>query len=94
MTAVSKLYAGDRTIDGVVVRVDGAELPKRAGRDFEWGYEGASPLQLAEAILTDHLGDAQRAKILAPRFMSDAVANFANEWEMTSADIDRLLSRT
>ena len=92
MTAISKIYAGDRTIDGAVVRVDGADLPRLAGCNFEWGYEGASPLSLAEAILTDHLGDAQRARALAPRFMRDVVANFANEWEMTSEGIDLALA--
>jgi ethanolamine utilization protein EutQ (cupin superfamily) len=91
MTAVSKIYAGDRTIDGVVVKVDGVRLAKYSDYDFEWGYEGASPLHLAEAILANHLGDAQRARVLAPGFMQAAVANFANEWEMTSEDIDRVL---
>jgi hypothetical protein len=58
---------------------------------FEWGYEGASPLELSRAILTDHLGDKGQAEMLATPFMRDVVANFANEWEMTSADVDLAL---
>ncbi|MGQ9367521.1 DUF6166 domain-containing protein [Azospirillum sp. ST 5-10] len=90
---MSRTYRGDRTIDGVMVTVDGQPLAHRtdlksiAGEDFEWSYEGDAPNQLALAILADHLGD-QRALALHDRFMRDVVANFSNEWEMTSADID------
>jgi hypothetical protein len=92
-----KTYFGDRTIDGVAVTVDGAplapsnELKSYAGADFEWSYEGDAPKQLAFAMLVDHLGDPGRAEALADRFMRDVVANFQNEWEMTSADIDNVL---
>lgn len=94
-----KTYLGDRTIDGVAVTVDGAPLAPRhglkdfAGADFEWSYEGDAPKQLAFALLVDHLDDARRAEALADRFMRDVVANFQNEWEMTSADVDHVLSR-
>lgn len=94
---MSKVYAGDRTIDGIVVLVDGEPLDehadtKRYSRNgFEWSYEGPEPSQLAYAILLDHLGDAARAERLEPAFMRAVVANFQNEWEMTSTDIDRVL---
>ena len=58
---------------------------------FEWSYEGPEPEQLAFALLVDHLGDPARAASLSGRFMREVVANFDNEWEMTSADIDRAL---
>ncbi|MFC3695193.1 DUF6166 domain-containing protein [Chenggangzhangella methanolivorans] len=93
-----KTYFGDRTIDGVMVTVDGQPLAARddlkdfAGADFEWSYEGDAPSQLAFAMLFDHLGDAGKAAALTPRFMRDAVANFQNEWEMTSADIDSVIA--
>ncbi len=92
-----KTYQGDRTIDGVVVTVDGAALDprddlKRYCEDFEWSYEGPAPRQLAFAILVDHFGDASQAERLAERFMREVVANFQNEWEMTSADVDRALA--
>lgn len=93
-----KTYLGDRTIDGVAVTADGEPLAPRddlkdfSGPDFEWSYEGDAPSQLAFALLVDHLGDPKQAEALTPRFMRDVVANFQNEWEMTSEDIDRVLA--
>lgn len=94
-----KIYRGDRTIDGISVTVDGRPLPERQdiaplSRDgFEWSYEGNAPAQLALALLADHLGDDSRALALHHSFMRDVVANFANEWEMTSADMDAALMK-
>ena len=93
-----KRYAGDRTIDGVKVTVDGnpldpctavAEFSKNG---FEWSYEGPEPRQLALALLVDHLRDNEKAKTSVELFMKAVVANFENEWEMTSADIDEALA--
>ncbi len=70
-----KTYEGKRTIDGLVVTVDGRPLPehyevKRFTRfGFEWTYEGESPQQLALAILVDYLGDNDRAIRLSEPFM-------------------------
>ena len=89
-----KTYAGDRTIDGILVTVDDRPLDQRldlrrySGNGFEWTYEGAESRQLALAILADHLGDAERALALAEPFMREVVANFDNTWEMTSGDVD------
>jgi Family of unknown function (DUF6166) len=96
---VNKVYHGDRTIDGIVVTVDGEPLDAHTAtkcysrNGFEWSYEGPEPSQLAYAILVDHLGDATQAEQLQAAFMRSVVANFQNEWEMTSADIDRVLQR-
>ena len=93
-----KTYDGRRTIDGLVVTVDGQRLPehyeaKRFTKyGFEWTYEGESPQQLAFAILYDHLGDAGRAVALSESFMKAVVANLDNDWTLTSADIDGFLS--
>jgi len=93
-----KRYVGDRTMDGIVVRVDDAPLDPRFdlkvySRDgFEWTYEGDEPRQLALAILADHLGDDKRAMGLVEPFMKEVVANFDNTWEMTSADVDEALA--
>lgn len=79
--------------------MDGRPLPQRTdiaplSRDgFEWSYEGAAPAQLALALLADHLGDGRQALALHAGFMRDVVANFANEWEMTSSDIDAALHK-
>ena len=92
-----KLYRGERRMDGVRVTVDGRPLPPRlelrrfSGRGFEWSYEGAEPSQLALALLADHLGDERRALALCEPFMRAVVANFANDWEMTAADLEAAL---
>ena len=59
---------------------------------FEWSYEGPEPRQLALALLVDHLGDHGQGKALVEPFMQAVVANFGNEWEMSSADIDQALA--
>jgi hypothetical protein len=93
-----KQYAGDRTIDGIKVTVDGAPLDPHMNimefskNGFEWSYEGPEPRQLALALLADHLGDQAAAKAKVEPFMRAIVANFGNEWEMNSADIDLALA--
>lgn len=93
-----KTYTGDRTIDGISVQVDGQPLSPQYDKlrlteyGFEWSYEGPEPSQLAFALLFDHLGDAASAKALYQPFMESVVANFDNDWEMTSADIDAAIA--
>lgn len=92
-----KTYRGDRTIDGVIVTVDGKPLDQRLDlktlslNGFEWSYEGVEPAQLALAILADYFGDDQKALTHYDIFMREIVANFHNEWEMTEADIEHAL---
>jgi Family of unknown function (DUF6166) len=87
------VYEGRRTIDGLVVTADGKRLDeqyevKRFTRyGFEWTYEGESPRQLALAILYDHLGDRDRAIRLSEPFMKTVVANFDNDWTLSSDEI-------
>ena len=89
-----KIYAGDRTIDGIVVTADGEPLDQRTGlrqfseNGFEWAYEGPESRQLALAILAHHLNDDARAVELSEAFMREVVAYFDNTWEMSSADVD------
>ena len=92
-----KVYEGRRTIDGLVVTVDGARLGehyevKRFTRyGFEWTYEGESPQQLALAILYDHLGDRGRAIRLSEPFMKMVVANLDNDWTLTSDEVEKFV---
>lgn len=89
-----KLYRGDRTLDGLEVTVDASPLDTHTNiktfseNGFEWGYEGPEPLQLALAILFDHFGDGEKAVRHADVFMQGVVANFNNEWEMTTDDLN------
>jgi hypothetical protein len=86
-------YEGKRTIDGLVVTVDGKRLDehyevKRFTKyGFEWTYEGESPQQLALAILYDHLGDKDRAIRLSEPFMRQVVANFDNDWTLAGEEV-------
>jgi hypothetical protein len=92
-----KTYEGKRTIDGLVVTVDGKRLDehydvKRFTKyGFEWTYEGESPQQLALAILYDFLGDKERAVALSGPFMKQVVANLDNDWVLAGADVDTFL---
>jgi hypothetical protein len=91
-------YEGRRSIDGLVVTVDGRALPEHyevqrfTKWGFEWTYEGASPQQLALAILYDHLGDKARAIRLCEPFMRRIVANLDNDWTLDSAAVDRAIA--
>ena len=91
-------YSGDRTIDGVQVVVDGQQLGERTDvrafspNGFEWSYEGAEPRQLALALLLHHLREVDPALALVEPFMRVVVANFGNEWEMTSDEIEAAIA--
>jgi hypothetical protein len=91
------IYEGRRTIDGIVVTVNGARLDERydvrrfTKFGFEWTYEGASPQQLALAILVHHLGDNERAVKLSEPFMKGVIANLNNDWALDSKDIEAFL---
>ena len=96
-TAV-KTYQGMRDIDGLKVTVDGRPLPEHyevkqfTTWGFEWTYEGASPRQLALAILYDHLGDKDRAIALSEPFMRTVIAELDNDWMLTEAEIERAIT--
>ena len=88
-----KTYKGKRTIDGIVVTVDGRHLPEHyevkqfTRRGFEWTYEGPSPQQLALAILFDYVGDKNNAIALSGPYMKDVIANLDNDWQLSGDDV-------
>ena len=90
-----RTFEGKRTIDGLVVTVDGRRLDEHyevkrfTTWGFEWTYEGDSPQQLALAILVEHLGNKERATSLSEPFMLKVVANLDNDWVLTGAEVDR-----
>jgi uncharacterized protein DUF6166 len=92
-----KVYAGKRTIDGIVVTVDGNCLPEHfevkcfTRYGFEWTYDGESPQQLALAILFDYLGNKDRAIALSASYMREVIANLDNDWTLTGDEIDSFL---
>jgi hypothetical protein len=92
-----RTFEGKRTIDGLVVTVDGRRLDEHYAVKrfttwgFEWTYEGDSPQQLALAILVEHLQDNGRAIRLSEAFMRKVVANLDNDWVLTGAEIDKAI---
>lgn len=95
-----KVYEGKRTIDGLLVTVDGEKLPEHyevkqfTKNGFEWTYDGESPQQLALAILYDYLGDKGRAIALSGPFMKEVTANLDNDWRLTGDQIDAYLRKS
>jgi hypothetical protein len=91
-------FEGKRTIDGLVVTVDGRRLDEHydvkrfTSWGFEWTYEGDSPQQLALAVLVEHLGDTARALRLCQPFMRKVIANLDNDWALSAADIDKAIA--
>ena len=87
------VFAGTRSINGVQVTVDGRPLDQAiqvrtyGSGFFEWSYEGDGPMQVALAILIEYYGNQQQALSMAEMFMKAIVANFDNDWELTSEDI-------
>lgn len=94
-----KVYEGRRTIDGLVVTIDGNRLPEHYEVErftkygFEWTYDGDSPRQLALAILFDYLGEKQGAILLSAPYMKDVIANLDNDWKLTGDDVGAYLRR-
>ena len=89
-----KHYQGRRTIDGIMVTVDGEPLDTRYDLEqftdlgFEWSYEGDSPRQLALALIADCLGDVD-AQNFSTKFMTQVIAELDNDWQLSEEDIRR-----
>lgn len=91
-TTVQNGYAGFRREDGskVVVSVCNGKqtlLENTCGRDWNWGYGGGGPSQLAGSILTHYFQDEEKADIFRQRFKWDYAARFEDEWEISNEEI-------
>ena len=93
-----KRYEGRRRFFATRVTVDGRPLRFRrdlrchSPAEFEWGYGGSGPAQLALAILADHLGDDQEALDLYQRFKWTVIAELPKlRWTLASGQIDQAL---
>jgi len=58
---------------------------------FEWGYDGAGPALLAQAILNDYLG-IEVDLLVARTFMREVVAHLPLEFELDGRDVAQWLS--
>lgn len=93
-----KRYEGRRRFFPTRVTVDGRKLNPRldlrchSPAEFEWGYGGSGPAQLALAILADHLGNDEEALNLYQRFKWAVIANLPkHHWVLTGRQIDQAL---
>ena len=90
-------FEGKRTIDGLVVTVDGKRLDEHYGVKrfttwgFEWTYEGDSPQQLSAGRARGTPARQERAIRLSDAFMRKVVANLDNDWVLTGDEIDRAI---
>jgi len=95
-----KTYEGRRRFFTTKVTVDGRPLRPRldlrshSPAEFEWGYGGSGPAQLALALLADHLENEQEALNLYQRFKWRVVAQLPrHHWTLTSSQIDQVLQQ-
>ena len=54
--------------------------------EFEWGYEGAGPRRLAQAILNDFFGHWMDL-LMSNAFLREVIAHLPSEFELTGAEI-------
>jgi Family of unknown function (DUF6166) len=93
-----KRYEGRRRFFAAKVIVDGRPLKPRldlrghSPAEFEWGYGGSGPAQLALAILADHLDDDLEALNFYQRFKWAVIAQLPrHHWTLNSREIDAVL---
>lgn len=93
-----KLYRGERTGGGTKVWVNDMPLPPArdirdfGAREFEWGYEGSGPSQLALALLTD-LRDGETAIQHYRDFMRTIVADITDDsWQFTDEALNQRIA--
>ena len=93
-----KIYHGERTADGSVVRVsvNGVDcalplklnLRNHSPTGFEWGYGGSGAAQLALAICANALRDDERAVRVYQAFKWRVIAPLQSDsWRMTGGEI-------
>ena len=95
-----KTYEGRRRLFNTRVTVGGSQLKKRldlrshSPAEFEWGYGGSGPAQLALALLADHLDNDEEALNLYQRFKWAVIARLSlHHWTLTSDQIEEALQR-
>ena len=91
------VYAGHRQPLRLARHASQAQVVTRNGRllnaaaDFNWGYGGAGPGNLAREILLDYTGNPELASEHAYWFTIDVIAALPDRWEFTGAHVERWL---
>jgi len=61
--------------------------PPAPDAEFEWGYDGAGPAHLAQAILQDRLG-YMPPDATCRAFARDVIAKLPSDFELPGAEVD------
>ena len=91
------VYAGNRQPLRLARHASQAQVVTRNGRllnaaaDFNWGYGGTGPGNLAHQILLDYTGNPELASEYAYWFTIDIIAALPDRWEFTGAQVERWL---
>lgn len=89
-------YGGDERDWSVLV--NGKDLDLRSdlinhSREFNWGYSGSGPAQLALAILADYKGDEFALRYYQD-FKTSVISNWQyNEWKLTGREINEWIHK-
>jgi hypothetical protein len=61
--------------------------------EFEWGYGGSGPAQLALALLLDYFNDEQKAMAYHQEFKREVVSQFndMSEWRLSGREIEEFV---
>lgn len=96
----SLVYEGHRR-DGQAIVTRGVYrerlLPDRSqmfmccSEDFEWGYLGSGPAQLAFALLLDYYNDEHIARAHYQDFKTDVVAKLDDSWTLCGREIEEFV---
>jgi hypothetical protein len=93
------IYAGKIINDGcgsqLVTKDDNVLMPGPSQQlynhssDFNWGYGGSGPAQLALALLLDVTGDPDLSVKLHQHFKWQVVAGWGDSWQITSDEVKK-----
>lgn len=83
-----EVYRGDELLD------PRRDLIDHTAGDFDWGYLGRGPIQLALALCADALDDDHLAIAVHTDFHQAITSRIDNSlWEMTRADVREIVER-
>lgn len=72
----------------------GLQYVNHSPTGFEWGYLGSGPAQLAFAILLDHFGDLDQARVFYQAFKFDVIGGLSQDhWELTTEEVAEILNK-
>jgi hypothetical protein len=82
--------------DDEVYRLPPGREPGSEGNsvDFECGYLGRGPANLAFAVLMDHYEDSEKARAVADEFQRqyiESIPQFLTRWEFTTTELEAMV---